>query len=172
MRFLPAALRQWDDLLGDESKSIDALALSFFEDERPLHGVAGLVDWRLCGRVSRLVKAGRVSGKSGDSVMMPAGRRLPFRRLFLFGLGRGVKMEEERFRSHASWMGDVLKRAGATQYALQPPGRATGLITARRAAELWHEETMDEGNQITVIDSAGVQKEMGDILVGSSAYDG
>lgn len=45
----------------DELKS-EAIALAFFEDERPLRGAMGLLDWRLCGALSRLILRGRASG--------------------------------------------------------------------------------------------------------------
>lgn len=166
LRFMPAALEHWDEVLGEQPET-DSLVLSFFSDERPLHGVAGLADWRLCGRLSRLIMKGHCSGKRGDSVMMPAGHRLPFKKVFLFGLGPGKRMDEELFLTHASWMRDVLGRAGVSQYALQAPGRATGLIGARRAAELWRDQGEAANEEVTLIDTPGAHKEMGDILAAS-----
>lgn len=161
LHYLPTDLRKWT------GSRRDALVVTFFADERPLRGAAGLADWRLCGRLSQLVQGERVQGKRGDSLMMPAGRRLPFERLFVFGLGRGGALDEATFRTHAQWIGDVLARAKVKQYALQPPGRATGLIAARRAAELWIEEAGAGCEDLTFIDSAGSHKEMGDILARS-----
>lgn len=164
--FMPASLGFWDDMLEEDAPS-KALALTFFSDERPLHGVAGLVDWRLCGRLSRLITTGYCSGKLGDSVMMPAGRRVPFDKLFLFGLGKGERMDDALFSRHVKWISEVLKRAGVKSYALQAPGRATGLIGARQAAELWIQNTNTGDASVTLLDSVTAQKEIGDLLAAS-----
>ena len=38
----------------------------FFEDDRPLHGSASMLDWRLNGKVTELLLDGTVSGRIGD----------------------------------------------------------------------------------------------------------
>ena len=40
----------------------------FFEDDRPLHGSASMLDWRLNGKVTELLLNGTVSGRIGDTV--------------------------------------------------------------------------------------------------------
>lgn len=158
VHFLPLDLGRWDRAGGD------ALVLTLFSDERPLRGAAGLADWRLCGRLSRLLLRGQMSGKRGESLMMPPGRRLPFERLLLFGLGSSARFDEAQFRTHVRWMREVLGRAGVRDYALQAPGRATGLIAARRALELWLDEAGGDSAEIAIMDVPGAQKEMADLL--------
>ena len=53
-----------------------ALVLGFFTDERPLRGAIGLVDWRLNGYVSRLLRAQRLSGDSTESTLVASSGRL------------------------------------------------------------------------------------------------
>ncbi len=157
--FLSSELRRWD------TAKVDTLVVTFFADERPLRGAAGLADWRLCGRLSQLIRAQRMSGERGETMMLPPGRRLTFRRLVLFGLGRSDSFDDETFRQHARWIRDVVGRAGVSSYALQPPGRATGLIGARRALELWLEESGHDGdNDVAIIDTQHGQKEMAEVL--------
>jgi hypothetical protein len=159
VQFLGCELTRWEETGGD------ALVLTFFREERPLRGAAGLADWRLCGRLSRLIKLGRVRGDSGESLLMPCGRRLPFRRILLFGLGPSRPFDDAVYRGHVRRIRDVMKKAGVQDYAVQPPGRATGLVAARRALEMWIEESGDaEGEQVAIIDTPGAQKEMSDIL--------
>jgi hypothetical protein len=163
---MPVALRHWDGLLAKQGTdaSPESLALSFFDDERPLRGAAGLADWRLCGRLSRLIESGRCKGESGESLMMPAGPRLPFERIFLFGLGGSGTLDDKALETHAGWMLDVLQRAKVDHYALQLPGRATCLIGARRAAKIWKSATAASPCRVTIIDSKDSQKKMGDVL--------
>jgi hypothetical protein len=160
VHLLGAELSRWDEVEGG------SLLLTLFSDERPLRGAAGLADWRLCGRLSRLIKRGRLEGKRGETLMMPPGRRLPFGSVILFGLGSTRDFNEDRFREHVSWIRDVAARARITRYAVQPPGRATGLIGARRALELWLEEADKDAHDtdVAIIDNQGGQKDMAEIL--------
>jgi hypothetical protein len=160
VQFLSCELPRWEDVEGD------ALVVTFFRDERPLRGAAGLVDWRLCGRLSRLIKQGRMRGERGETLLMPPGRRLPFRRLILFGLGTASPFGDDVFRGHVRRIRHVIRRAGIHDFALQPPGRATGLVAARRALEMWIEESGVTGDEdkVSIIDTPGAQKEMADIL--------
>jgi hypothetical protein len=72
---LPLDLARWDET------ARDCLVLPVFKDDRPLRGAAGLADWRMCGRLSRLVKANKATGEKGESMMLPPGRRLRFARI-------------------------------------------------------------------------------------------
>jgi hypothetical protein len=161
VHFLSAELSKWDEASGE------ALVLTVFTDERPLRGAAGLADWRLCGRLSRLIKHKHLAGKGQEVLMMPPGRRLPFPRLVIFGLGKSDDFSEEKFRHQVRRIRVTMHKAGVTNYALQPPGRATGLIAARRALEIWMEESEkhdDIKETVAIVDTPGAQKEMADIL--------
>ena len=50
LRFVSRDLRRLD------LAATEVLLAPLAEDDRPPHGVAGLVDWRLAGRVSQLYK--------------------------------------------------------------------------------------------------------------------
>jgi len=160
----------------DALESIPALVLTFFSDERPLRGVAGLCDWRLSGRLSRLMKEGRLTGRRGETTLFPPpARRLPFERLVLFGMGpsngsgdAALPFGESEYRLAVRRMRQVLERANLRRYALQPPGRATGLIAPRRALELWLDVAAEDQipAEVTIVESAGGQKEMSEALRG------
>ena len=67
---------------------MDALCLFVGEDDRPLPGSAGYVDWRLCGALSRVLQSGFFVGARGDSLLLPTDGRFPVPRIFVIGLGR------------------------------------------------------------------------------------
>jgi len=123
LHFLPFELPRWDALAlpgraPDAAPLPAALALGVFTDERPLRGAAGLCDWRLCGRLSRLLRADRLSGRVDEVVMLPPARaRLPFSRLMLFGLGDQRGFDEHRYREQVARMRHVLHKAGLLSYA-------------------------------------------------------
>ncbi len=161
LSILSADLSKWDEV------HRDTLLLPIFRDERPLRGAAGLCDWRLGGRLSRLIRSGKASGARGETVMMPPGRRLPFGRLLLFGLGDSKDYGEARFREDIRWIRKVAADAELRDYALQPPGRATGLIGARRALELWLDESGKDGVEpeaVTLVDNPAGHKDMAEVL--------
>jgi hypothetical protein len=99
----------------------------FFRKNPPLRGHAGRADWRLCGRLSALIAAGRLSGARGEAVLIPAtgGLRVPM----LVALGAGAR---DGF-DEAAWCGlarDVVERSlrlGAHSVALPLPPAEGGL---------------------------------------------
>lgn len=154
---LPLDLARWD-----ETKR-DTLVLSVFRDERPLRGAAGLADWRMCGRLSRLVKANKISAEANETMMLPPGRRLAFSRILWFGLGESKGYSDDRFRKDLARIVEVVAKANITDWALQPPGRASGLIGARRAIEIMLEESISEKTFTLIEDPAG-QKDIAELL--------
>jgi hypothetical protein len=71
---------------GEPSRA-DLGLLLVFEDERPLQGLSGFVDWRTSGSLTGLVRSGICTGRRGESVLFPGRSTLPVDRLVLFGLG-------------------------------------------------------------------------------------
>ena len=184
--FLVSELAKWDLLEGGGAP--EALILPFFSDERPLRGAAGLCDWRLCGRISRMLLKKRVTGELGESVLYPpivGGRlRLPFPRILLFGLGPGEGFDEARARDAGQRIHEMIARLHLPRYAIVPPGRSTGRLSARRALEIYLEglgkepkeakEPTGDGNgapmatnvatsEVVVVESAAGQKEAADL---------
>jgi hypothetical protein len=166
--FLANELGKWDQL----DKAPEALMLPFFADERPLHGVAGLCDWRLCGRLSRLLMGGRVRGAWGETTLYPpvvdGVPRLPFARLVLFGLGPSERFDEAVARDAAQKIAAAAAGMKLSRYALVPPGRSTGRLSARRALELFLEAAGPKGPneedcEVVIIESPAGQKEAAEL---------
>ena len=158
LSLLPLDLTRWDE------SPHDALLLPIFSDERPLRGAAGLADWRLCGRLTRLLKKHRLAGTRGETLLFPPGRRLTFSRLLLFGLGPSTGYSDTDLRRHLRWMRTVATTAGASSFALEAPGRATGHIGARRALEIVLDETDSLDGTVLLVDNASGHKDMADLL--------
>lgn len=155
---LPLDLARWDE------SARDTLVLPVFRDDRPLRGAAGLADWRLCGRLSRLLKANKANADAGETMMLPPGRRLRFSRVMWFGLGDAKGYSDDRFRKDLTWILGVVKQAGATDWALQAPGRSSGLIGARRAVEIILEDPVLAEQPLTLIEDPAGQKDVSDLL--------
>jgi len=155
---LPLDLARWDETRRD------CLVLAVFKDDRPLRGAAGLADWRLCGRLSRLVKANRASAEAGETLMLPPGRRLPFARILWFGLGDAKGYSDDRFRKDLAWIFGVVGKANITDWVFQAPGRASGMIGARRAIEIMLEDDQLTERPITLLEDPAGQKDIAELL--------
>jgi hypothetical protein len=155
---LPLDLDRWDEA------ARECLVLPVFKDDRPLRGAAGLADWRMCGRLSRLVKANKASAEHGETMLLPPGRRLRFGKLLWFGLGDAKGYSDERFRKDIAWILGVVTKAGVGEWTLQAPGRASGLIGARRAIEIILEDQLLAKQSVTLLEDPAGQKDIAELL--------
>jgi hypothetical protein len=154
--FVAPDLRQIDHL------RVGALVLFLHEDEIPLPDVRGLVDWRLCGTLSRLVALGRLRGTDGETTLMPVGHRLGCDRLLVLGLGprRALAPDElgERIRRALRTLAEIQVHSAA----IALPGRPGGLTDPVAALEalLAVAPEVPELDEIVVIDDPPAQKTM------------
>ncbi|MEB2345608.1 MAG: hypothetical protein OZ948_12775 [Deltaproteobacteria bacterium] len=93
----------------------------FFRDQRPLRGGAGHADWRLCGWVSGLVGAARLSGEPGEAALVLTQARLQAPRLVLLGLGSQARFGPEAHREAARAALERIVGLGAGVAAIDLP---------------------------------------------------
>lgn len=130
LRFTTPELR-WLDQAGTE-----VLVAALVAGECPPRGVAGLVDWRLGGSLSRLIAQGFVGGHLGE-VLLVAGRpKLPFEKILLFGLGPRPEFDERVFRAVLGRILGTLEGLRARTAVVELPGRHFDAIPAERAADI------------------------------------
>ena len=90
----PTSSRTADEILLDADNPA-LLVCSVFEDQRPLKGVAGALDWRLKGFLSRFVMSGRITGANEEYVYVPIKHESHVKHLMLVGLGaHGAKSDK------------------------------------------------------------------------------
>src|SRR5947207_15651096 len=70
-----------------DQAAAESLCLFVSSDERPLTGLAGLVDWPLTARLSKLVRGGQLTGEAAEAVLTSPGPPLAFCKMFLFVSG-------------------------------------------------------------------------------------
>ncbi len=117
----------------DSLTGADSLCLFISEDERPLPGVAGYVDWRLCGALSRVLLQGFFSGARGDKLLLPSDRRIAPYRIFAVGIGPSSGLSAPALNEALSNAATMLTRAGAQGVAMELPG--SGLLPEAARAE-------------------------------------
>lgn len=109
------------NLDGLDSWGGDALGIFLFSDVRPLAGVAGFIDWRACGALSRTVEGSVFKCERGESMLLPTLMRAAFRRLFVFGLGPAAECDAGIFRNELRKASRAMKDAGVAEIALGAP---------------------------------------------------
>lgn len=101
----------------------ESLCLFVGADERPLRGLAGLVDWRLAGGLSRYLRSGFVTGNADDALLTQPGPRLGFHKLFIFGLGALDDLAESDLSQRLAEGIRKVGRAGVQSAAFDLPAR-------------------------------------------------
>ena len=157
------------NFLAPDLKSLDRLqaqllVLSLFEDERPLRGVGGLVDWRTCGLLSRFLLRGHVTGAPREITLFPLSGRLPTPRGLLFGLGKTSSFDERVFRDVVERIAQNAARLGARSLALPLPGMHKQTLDVPRAIELFADAAGDLFQQITLLAPGAQRREMTEAL--------
>ena len=132
LRFVAPDLRRLDEL------SAEVVVCGIWRDERPLTGLASLLDWRLSGRLSRLAKQGFLVGEVGEVLVLPCRPRLPFDKLLVCGLGPRASFGDTTFRTVLARALDALTGLSVKKAVVELPGRTTphGGVDAEHAAEI------------------------------------
>ncbi|HEY6877932.1 MAG TPA: M17 family peptidase N-terminal domain-containing protein [Polyangiales bacterium] len=157
-RFVAPALASLDVL------KTELLCVPVFSDERPLRGAAGLVDWRLCGRLSALLVQGQLSGEFDHALLMPPPeRRLAAERLLCLGAGARDSVDAIRLRLY---LRAVLQRVISMRVrtvALALPHASLTWLSPEQAVDTLLEEAQafsERIDELCVIDTAEAQKRM------------
>jgi hypothetical protein len=161
--FLPVDLHRWDHGPGG-----DVLIVPIWSDVRPLRGAAGLLDWRLCGKISQMIREGRVSGAAGEKLLLVTGR-VPWRRVLGIGAGPSDAFGDGDCKAALQCALDAARGIGAESMAIAIPGRDMDLVKPDKAIRYLLESV--EGNQgqptwlhrLTIIDAPAATKTMSDL---------
>jgi hypothetical protein len=151
------------DLASLDQLKTETLCLPLFTDERPLRGAPGLVDWRLCGRISELLTSGKMRGEAGEAVLMPARPRLTPERLLWLGTGARDELDEMRVRQFVRQVMERLVKLRVRTAAIVLPGRAPERVEPARAMEWFLEESQpfaEHVDEMTLLDSHEAQRAM------------
>ena len=136
----------------------DALAV-FVGPERPLQGLAGFADWRLCGLLSRSIRDGSYAPDAGEVLLLPTGGRIRVPRLFCFGCPEPAR-DAEAFAEQARRLCQAMYRARSESWAAALPATAPGVELP--AARLFLEALVPAAPHRLVLlgDARALQKEL------------
>lgn len=97
----------------------EALIVGFYEDVRPLKGVAGELDWLLCGALSSLVLSKKLRGSLGDVALVASQGKVPAQKIFLIGMGSRGGLTLTTLRSAARTAAASAVGAGVRSAAIE-----------------------------------------------------
>jgi hypothetical protein len=143
----------------DALEGIEALCLFIGEDERPLRGTSGYVDWRLCGRLSRVIQDGFFTGAQNDALLLPADGRFPIWRIFAIGIGRSRSLTPDALGRALGKAAETLHKAQVQSVALEVPGEGV-LDDGVRAGALSSRflPAFSDASHIAVLGGAGIAR--------------
>jgi hypothetical protein len=153
LRFFARDLRRLDEA------SAEVVVCGIYRDERPLAGLAGLLDWRLAGRLSRLAKQGFLLGEVGELLVVPVRPRLPFDKILVAGLGPRSAFGDATFKSVLERTIEALSGLHVKKAVVELPGRGDDAISPERAAEILLDLIGDdERDALTLVEDPGAQQ--------------
>ncbi|MCK9417764.1 MAG: hypothetical protein M0R70_00110 [Nitrospirae bacterium] len=107
-------------ILQDITKlATEALIVGFYEDVRPLKGIAGELDWLLCGSLSSLILTKKLRGALGDVALVTSQGKVPAQKIFLVGLGPRAGLTLTTLRSAARTAAASAVGAGVRSAAIE-----------------------------------------------------
>jgi cytosol aminopeptidase family protein len=130
LRFLSPELRRLDEA------NVELCACTIWSDERPMRGFAGLLDWRLGGRLSALLKSEFMRGDAGETLLLPGKPYIPFDKVLVVGLGARSTFGDGTFRRSIMRIAGALEGMHVRRAVVELPGRAGGVIEPEHAVTL------------------------------------
>lgn len=160
LRFVQPDLRRLD-LLASE-----VLAVPISTGDRPPRGAAGLLDFRLAGRISSVLASGTLEGQVGEKVFLSGRPKLPFDKLLLYGVGDLSLFNQQIYAGIVHDLLKTLEELGVRRAVVELPGRADDLIAAQTAAEILLESAGESPlfDTWTLVDSAAAQRSVNNLL--------
>lgn len=96
--------------------------LPLFQDQVPLKGETGLFDWYLDGRISRLLREGKLKGTFGEAGLLHGAGKFRVEKVLVMGLGESWGLAK-RAEPVSSLIVDVVSKLKVSHFAMAIPGR-------------------------------------------------
>lgn len=112
----------------------EALLVPLFTDQRPLEGPVAVVDWRLDGAITDLLRDAAVTGKNGECLGLQTNHKFIAPRLVLVGGGRWQSLDGARYQALIGRLLQVAENVGVQEVGLCLP--PSDLVDASALAEM------------------------------------
>ncbi|OGP90841.1 MAG: hypothetical protein A2157_05155 [Deltaproteobacteria bacterium RBG_16_47_11] len=128
----------------------EILVLGFFEDERPLRGSSGWLDWRLNGILSRCLTEKRLIGTWKEATLIPSQGRILPSLILLVGLGKAREYSYLRLRELFPFLLETLKKLDVSKICVSLPEDEEHQVEPGKLAEVLMEGIADSMDETTV----------------------
>ncbi|MFA6035066.1 MAG: M17 family peptidase N-terminal domain-containing protein [Myxococcota bacterium] len=144
------------DLPALDQVNDDALVALIFEGDQPPRGLAGLIDWRTDGTISRMAARGKITGEIGECVLFSTNNRTSCGFILFMGLGPRRELNAERLRTVGALAREKLLRAKVARFAFGLPPLDGTAVTWNEAFSIWLQEVCLQAGWegVTIIDDA------------------
>jgi len=135
-----------DIILSSEKVDVqecDVVVSGFFQDERPLQGSSGWIDWRLNGALSRILIDKRLTGEWKETTLIPSQGRLMPRLILLIGLGKLKEYSYLRVRELPRYLLESLEKLRVPNICLSLPYDESYNVDCGKLAEILVEGIAD-----------------------------
>jgi leucyl aminopeptidase len=114
----------------------EAVIVGFYKDVRPLKGLAGELDWLLCGSLSDLILNSKLNGSLGEVALLASRGKVPATKIFMVGLGPKEGSSPSLLRNVARMAASSAVGAGvmnmAVEYFYSPDAPYDAVVAALR----------------------------------------
>ena len=137
------------------SKTIDEIPsqlalITTYEDVRPLKGAAGLVDWRLNGKLSRFFSQKRMQGSKGEALLMPLRGRMDSAELLVLGMGAKSQMQDSDTPHIINAIVERVLMKKSQSFCLSISDLVPGMFEWRNAVRLFVSMISGRGEEMNV----------------------
>lgn len=123
--------------------SCELMVLLHYEEDVPLHGFLGVVDWRVNGKLSHLVEDNRFTGKAKEMVLMPAERRFKADKLVVMGLGAKAQFHDDHVPQVIDYIFQTASQMRVTQLCVSLSKFNPSQFAWRNAVRLFVTKAVD-----------------------------
>jgi hypothetical protein len=135
-----------DIILSTEAVDVqecEILVTGLFQDERPLKGSCGWIDWRLNGKLSHFLIDQRLTGSWKETTLIPSEGRVTPTVILLIGLGGMRDYSYLRVRELCPYLLEILRKMCASSFNLSLPCGANYQVDCGKLAEVFIEGMAD-----------------------------
>jgi len=158
IRVVPLGLAALESVGEGPEWSADLTVLPVFSDERPLQGLAGVLDWRLGGRLSGLLREGICTGNEGEHVLTLSRHTPVLWRVVLLGLGGRTGFDSARAQVAGAHVLDLCNNLCVQELMLGMPAHTPTLPVPEAA--LWWAKAVVRARQDALARGAIAPKKM------------
>lgn len=113
----------------------EILVLGFFQDARPLAGLAAEVDWIHNGILSRLILHSKIRGVLGETTLLATQRKLHAHKVLVIGLGKKEKFTDQALQEVYSRIYQILLQLHIHDCAVELFSSADSTLEGTKAVE-------------------------------------